>query len=238
MSSQTKTPLSSSGSVIGPDHKNKLSWSTPGSVEKNLPHLVQAHTSILSLPEIRTVLEVASGFGDHLLAYAEVAPKVEFWPTECNHYLVSKLQERFSKTSKRNVKSPRELDVLEDAHWEGLRRDVSSPFDFISVTNLLNVTPWQVTQKLFQQIGRLDRPILNKEHGILAVYCCLKQGGEFLSEKDKKFDANLRSRDPEFGIRNLDDIVTLATAHNLHLATAETPGGGTNLFLLFKNNMQ
>lgn len=67
----------------------------------------------------------------------------------------------------------------------------------------------------------------------MALYCCLKVGGEFQSEADKKFDATLKARNPEFGIRNLDDVVALAEAQGLKLVGSEALGGGTNLFIVF-----
>jgi hypothetical protein len=44
----------------------------------------------------------------------------------------------------------------------------------------------------------------------------------------------LRSRTPEFGLRDLDDIVNLAEAQGMHLSSKEALGGGTNLFLQFQ----
>jgi hypothetical protein len=90
-----------------------------------------------------------------------------------------------------------------------------------------------VTKALFRQVGRSDRPILNRQHGRLAIYCCLKVGDEFQSEADAKFDATLRARKSEYGIRNLDDVVALAEAQGMELLSREAPGGGTNLFLQF-----
>lgn len=124
-----------------------------------------------------------------------------------------------------------------------------------SVANILLYAEYvyrSVTEALFEQIGHLERPVLNRRTGKLAIYCCLKQGGRFMSEADEKvtsrkmtgyisvepispqFDAELRSRKPEFGIRDLDDVVSLAKRNGLTLVNQEAPGGGTNLFLLFK----
>lgn len=49
-----------------------------------------------------------------------------------------------------------------------------------------------------------------------------------------QFDAELRSRKPEFGIRNLDDVKDLANRNGMELVSQEAPGGGTNLFLIFR----
>lgn len=118
------------------------------------------------------MLEIASGFGDHVIAYASALPDVEFWPTECNEYLVSKLEEKVGESGAGNVRKARKLDILEGTiqaskkrwdtflkfksradpmqsglrtvggDWESLRHEKTTPFDAISVTNLVNVTPW------------------------------------------------------------------------------------------------
>jgi len=218
---------------LTPDPRNKLQWSTQGSVEKNLPHLLQVHTELLSQRTVRSVLEIASGFGDHIIAYAGALPDVEFWGTECNDYLVSRLNEKISGSGAGNVRKARKLDILADDDWESLRQAKNAPFDAISVTNLLNVAPWPVTEHLFEQLGKSEQPILHRENGVLAMYCCLRDSGRFLSDSDEKFDAVLRERDPEFGIRNLEDVVSLANAQGLQLVSKEFLAGGTNQFLRF-----
>lgn len=57
---------------------------------------------------------------------------------------------------------------------------------------------------------------------------------KFTDNRFAQFDATLRARTPEFGLRNLDDIVALAEAQGLKLISEEALGGGTNLFLQFQ----
>ena len=83
-----------------------------GSVAKNLPHLLDAHRPIFEREDVQTVLEIASGFGDHILAYAEHFPNIQFRPTECNEYLVEKLRDRIRDSGLKNVLGPMKLDVV------------------------------------------------------------------------------------------------------------------------------
>ena len=71
------------------------------------------HAALLSSPNMRTVLEIASGFGDHMLAYARTHREIDYWPTECNEYLVVELHKRILKHGTSNIKTPRVLDILE-----------------------------------------------------------------------------------------------------------------------------
>lgn len=91
----------------------------------------------------------------------------------------------------------------------------------------------KVTETLFKELGHCERPILNRVHGRLALYCCLREDGKFLSQADEKFDGELRGRSPDFGIRNLQDIVGLAEEEGLQLLSKEFLAGGTNQFLQF-----
>lgn len=110
-----------------------------------------------------------------------------------------------------------------------------------------------MTERLFKALGAPEEQILSRSKGTLCLYAALKKAGRFQSEADEKvgsislcpcrslltigllqFDATLRARTPEFGLRNLDDIVALAEAQGLKLISEEALGGGTNLFLQFQ----
>lgn len=112
------------------------------------------------------VLEIASGFGDHILAYAREYPKVSFQPTEYDEYLVGELSKKIEDAGLSNVLMPKKLDVTDselsyggnmtryiltdspfpvtDKDWHIISQRTSAPFDIITVTNLVNVAPWWV----------------------------------------------------------------------------------------------
>jgi hypothetical protein len=132
-----------------------------GSVEKNTPHLTKAHDPLLSESSTNAVLEIASGFLDHCSSYARQHSEVQFWPTECNDYLVGQLESARQASGLPNIQPAQLLDVLNgrqsgacqrqtltllsaDDHWESLRNLKAAPFDVVTVTNLLNVSPWSV----------------------------------------------------------------------------------------------
>ena len=133
--------------------------SLPGSVEMNTPHITKAHQPLLSDPNTKRVLEIASGFLDHCISYARQHETVEFQPTECNDYLVGKLEEKRKASDHPTIKPALRLDALNgeclrllplhstdqfliDDDWESLRNSANLPFDVVTVTNLLNVSPW------------------------------------------------------------------------------------------------
>jgi tRNA G46 methylase TrmB len=83
-----------------------------GSVEKNIQNLTKAHDEVIQATSATSVLEIASGFGDHILSYAKNHPDTTFQPTECNEYLVNQLRKRVTEANLPNVSQPLKLDVL------------------------------------------------------------------------------------------------------------------------------
>ena len=56
-----------------------------------------------------------------------------------------------------------------------------------------------------------------KSGGLFAQYGPFNYGGEYTSESNARFDVWLKSRDPESGIRNLEDLQSLAQSHSMQL---------------------
>lgn len=97
-----------------------------GSVEKNLPYLVNAHSNVIKTRKPASVLEIASGFGDHILAYAREHPSVHFQPTEYDNYLVSELTKKIDDAGLPNVSRPIKLNVLDSGYpSRHLRKETS-----------------------------------------------------------------------------------------------------------------
>ncbi len=75
-------------------------------------------------------------------------------------------------------------------------------------------TSWRgpLVQRLFTLLGqRLPAG------GVFAVYGPFNYGGTFTSESNRAFDAWLKARDADSGIRDFEAVVALAAQHGLHL---------------------
>jgi hypothetical protein len=117
-----------------------------GSVPRNLPPILAALSPIFGLESTRNVLEIASGFGAHLRAYAENYPAITFQPTECDDYLCREIVDETNGLS--NVVQPRVLDVLDEGNWQQLRAATQLVFDVVVILNLLHVAPWRAISSL------------------------------------------------------------------------------------------
>ncbi len=65
------------------------------------------------------------------------------------------------------------------------------------------------------------------------MYGPFKQGGKHTAPSNAAFDEYLRAENPEWGVRNLDEIVAVAIAHNLTLKQIY-PMPANNLSVVFQ----
>jgi len=93
--------------------------------------------------------------------------------------------------------------------------------------NVLHISPWNVSEHLLAGAPRLLRP-----EGRLFVYGPFKRGGEHTSPSNADFDASLRGGNPEWGVRDMDDLGALAERAGLRL-TEVVPMPANNFVLVF-----
>ena len=105
-----------------------------------------------------------------------------------------------------------------------------SPADLLAVfcANVIHIAPWRVAEGLFTGAGRYLRA-----DGKLFLYGPFKRNGKHTSVSNAVFDASLRERDGEWGVRDIADLERLAGSAGLALAEiAEMPAN--NLILIFE----
>ncbi|KAL3774666.1 hypothetical protein HJC23_012280 [Cyclotella cryptica] len=103
------------------------------------------------------------------------------------------------------------------------RRDY---FDLVLCINMIHIAPWEATLGLMQCAGTVLR-----EGGILLCYGPYKVGGTAV-ESNLKFDESLRSRDPSWGVRDLEAVVQVAKDNGLEfMESVDMPAN--NMSVLF-----
>jgi SAM-dependent methyltransferase len=153
-----------------------------------------------------SVLEVGSGTGQHAVHFARHLPWLEWQPTDRGEYLVP-LAERVRVEGPPNLREPLELDVLADDPWPVREADA------VFSANTLHIMSWEGVEAAFRGIGALLGP-----DGVLALYGPFRYGGKYTSASNAEFDAFLRERDPDSGIRDAEAVDDLARAVGLVLA--------------------
>ncbi|GAO50266.1 DUF938-domain-containing protein [Saitoella complicata NRRL Y-17804] len=171
------------------------SASAPGSATRNKVPIANALYPLLSsLPPASKILEIASGTGEHIEYLASLYPTLQFFPTEARIDMLDSLR-RISERQP-NVQRPHELHVFDSTHWANIEEE--GPFDVVLAFNLIHIGHPTLTPLLLSHSARLAPG--------LVLYGAFKIDGRFMSEGDKKFDESLKSRDPEWGLREMREI--------------------------------
>jgi hypothetical protein len=174
------------------------------------------------LPPTGTVLEIASGTGQHVVHFARALPGLHWMPSDAAAQARRSIAAWLASERLPNVAPPIELDVLERP-WA-----VTGPIDAIVCINLIHISPWPVTTALFAEA----REKLC-ESGLVYLYGPYKQQGRHTAPSNEAFDRSLRAQDPEWGVRNLEDVVETARSTGFeHLTTVEMPAN--NLSVAFR----
>ncbi|MDR9439218.1 MAG: DUF938 domain-containing protein [Halomonas sp.] len=157
------------------------------------------------LPEAARVLEVASGSGEHAVHLAGAAPGWTWQPSDPAPRALASIAAWQEAAGLANLRQPRQLDVLADG-WP------AEPFDAVVAINLLHISPWRVTEALMAGAGASLVP-----GGVLYLYGPFRREGRHTAPSNAAFDADLRARDPNWGIRDLEAVTAEAERCGLSL---------------------
>lgn len=80
---------------------------------------------------------------------------------------------------------------------------------------------------------RLAGQSLTQPGGMLVLYGAFRETAVPLAPSNADFDRNLKARNPDWGLRELDTVVETARAEGLHL-TLRREMPANNLMLLFR----
>lgn len=155
------------------------------------------------LPAIGLVLEVASGSGEHCAFFAERFPRLQWQPSDPDADTLASMADWCADLP--NVLSPLTLDAAEEAWPIGAA-------DAILCINMVHISPWQATLGLMAGAGRLLAP-----GAPLFLYGPYRQRGVPTAESNEGFDVSLRTRNPVWGLRHVEDVSAAAVARGLTL---------------------
>jgi hypothetical protein len=169
------------------------------------------------LPANGLVLEVASGSGEHVVFFAQACPHLVFQPS--GHR--ASTDAWTSTLGLSNVRPAIALDAAAEP-WpvEGA--------DAVLCINMIHIAPWTAAVGLMRGAARVLPP-----GGMLHLYGAHKQGGRHTASSNEAFDRSLRAQNPEWGVRDLEAVVELATTHGFPAPIVEQMPAN-NLSLLFR----
>jgi SAM-dependent methyltransferase len=174
------------------------------------------------LPSRGIVLEIAAGTGEHAVHNAAALPGLQWQPTDPDPDALASIAAWRAHAALPNLLAPLRLDASDQAAWPAGR------YDAVVNINMIHISPWAVTEGLMTGAGRILKP-----GGLLFLYGPYFERDVPAAPSNAAFDLSLRSRNPAWGIRHLDDVTALAVAHGM--ALSERIGmPANNLVLVFR----
>ncbi len=151
------------------------------------------------LPERGLVLEVASGSGEHIVHFAAGLPGLAFQPTDRDPAALASIDAWSRRSGLAAIRPALALDAAVDP-WPVKQADA------ILCINMIHIAPWDAAEGLFRNAARVLAP-----GAVLVLYGPFDRAGVTLAPSNAEFDADLRARDPRWGLRHLDVVTALAT---------------------------
>jgi Ni/Co efflux regulator RcnB/SAM-dependent methyltransferase len=163
------------------------------------------------LPASGTALEIAAGTGQHAAWFAAALPGWTWQPTDADPRILPTIAAWTSQDGLPNVRPPVLLDVM-DATWPSQGPDFAERFDAIYCCNMLHIAPWPACGALMRGAARYLVP-----DGVLVTYGPYLEDAVATSRSNLDFDADLRERNPQWGLRRLEDVAREAREAGLGL---------------------
>lgn len=189
------------------------------SAQRNREAILAILTEVL--PPSGRVLEVASGSGEHAVHFARALPGLTFQPSDPSPDAVASIAAWTGESGLDNIRPPLVVDATAQ------RWPIESA-DAILCINMIHIAPWAAAEGLFRQAGRLL-----KQGQPLYLYGPYRRPGRPLEPGNAAFDDSLRSRDPAWGLRDLDAVAELGLVNGFGApAIVEMPAN--NLSVIFR----
>jgi len=173
------------------------------------------------LPSHGSVLEIASGTGEHAVYFAEQFAGLEWQPTDVHPDALSSIRAWREAAGALNLREPLLLDAA-SAEWPVERADA------VLSINMVHISPWASGLGLIEGSARIL-----PSGGPLILY------GPWLTDEietaptNLAFDADLKRRDAEWGLRKVEDFAAAAADRGIELEqTLAMPAN--NLMLLLR----
>ena len=203
--------------------------------ERNRQPILEVLKQVLPSQDaaVGTVLEIASGTGQHAVYFAPRLSHLYWLPSEPQAEGRTSIQAWRRAVPAKNLLPPLDLDVslqpwsVESDTVQTQLAQLHSSICAVVNINMIHIAPWEMCEHLMAGAQR----VLPKE-GVLYLYGPYKRGGRQTAPSNEAFDQMLRDRDASWGIRDLEAVIEAASQYNLQLSTVvEMPAN--NLSVVF-----
>lgn len=150
------------------------------------------------LPSSGLVLEIASGSGEHVMHFARAFPGLTFQPSDPEDAALQSVAAWTQDSGLTNVRPPVMLDAT-SGHWPVTAADA------VLCINMIHIAPWGASEGLFHGAAKLL-----PAGAPLYLYGPYRRADVVTAPSNEAFDASLKARNPEWGLRDLETVAALA----------------------------
>lgn len=173
------------------------------------------------LPKSGRVLELSAGTGEHAVFFAGALPHLIWQPSDIDIRALRSIAAYREAASLGNLQPPLTIDAAA-GDWQIDRADA------VICINMIHIAPRAACAGLMAGAARVLPP-----DGILYLYGPYKEGGVHTAESNLRFDLDLRARNPDWAVRNLEDVVTQAAEQGLrHRETVTMPANNRSVIFV------
>lgn len=172
------------------------------------------------LPERARVLEVASGAGEHAVWMARGMPGVTWRPSDPSPEALASIAAWRAAAGLSNLLPPIRLDATDPSTWP------AEGFEALVCINMIHISPWAAAEGLMALAARAL-----PDGGLLYLYGPYLEAQVPTAPSNLAFNEDLKRRNPEWGLRRLEEVAALAARSGLRLAgRIEMPANNLSLW--------
>jgi SAM-dependent methyltransferase len=156
------------------------------------------------LPAHGLVLEVASGTGEHAAYFARLFPALDWQPSDPDPGALNSIEAWVADAELPNLREPVQLDAA--GTWPIARAEA------VLCINMVHISPWTATLGLLGGAAGVLAP-----GAPLVLYGPYRQRDVPTAPSNEAFDRSLKDRNPDWGLRELEEVVAAAERQGLQL---------------------
>ncbi|XP_012708353.1 methyltransferase-like 26 [Fundulus heteroclitus] len=194
--------------------------------ERNKEPILSVLRDSVNTGRLLQALEISSGTGQHVVHFAQALRNITWQPSEYDRQSLVSIEAYRAHYQLPNVKPAVHLDASQPyQYWGGIPPE---SLDLVLNINMIHISPLSCTEGLFKGAGALLKP-----QGLLLTYGPYAVNGQIHPQSNVDFDYSLRQRNPEWGLKDISFLNSVAEKNGLFLEKiVEMPAN--NKCLLFR----
>lgn len=182
----------------------------------------------VELPKKGTVLEVASGSGEHVVYFAGHFPQLDWQPSDPDPDARNSIRAYTQEYEGSNLRDVIEVDARLPKAW-AIPPDIAASV----CSNMIHISAYSACTGLFEGSARAAAQSESATGYPVILYGPFFEQGVEPAQSNLAFDLSLKARDPSWGIRDVEKVDTTAREHGFE-RTARHEMPANNLILVYR----